>query len=89
MRLKKWADTYGESILIMGSVASCTVFLFFTFMTVSAAEKAHTQLKDYVDFKIKNTEDSLSEMKQIIERIDARVYDLHKERGMYGRKTRD
>ncbi len=91
-KLTRLANEYQALAILCGAlstVAIIVVGLFTTFMTISAGEKLEASTKQYVDQKIGGVEASLGDMSRTLERIDERVYEIHKERGAHGRKNGD
>lgn len=89
-KFQKLVREYESTAVVLGAlgaVATAVAFLFLTFMTISSGDKAQAQMKDYVDGKYGETQNSLAEVKQVVDRIDGRVYELLKEREKHGRSN--
>lgn len=101
--MRKWLQEMVrgyESLAIVlgacGAVVTAAAWIALTFMTVSAGEKAEARQMLYTDSAVKmldtrisRNENTLNEIKSVLDRIDQRVYDLHKESEHHVRKTGD
>lgn len=66
-----------EHVWLAGIIAGVMLWLFQTFATLSAVAEKEVSVRTYVDEKHRGVENRLDEQKTILERIDARVYELN------------
>ncbi len=64
------------------------IFVSDTFATNAAEEDREVRMQKYIDQKLDRQQAEFTEMKNMLIRIDERVYDLHRERAENGRKRR-
>jgi hypothetical protein len=69
---------------IITPVLLACIFLFGTFATISSQDKAEARMQKYVDDRVAAQQATIVEMKGTLDRIDDRVFELYKERRVYG-----
>ena len=76
--LKDFLDNFKEVIWVVSTVIAVAIYVFSTFATQSALADKESDLKEYVDQKHLSVESRLDKLETVLERVDQRVYELHK-----------
>ena len=74
----KWFSEFQTLIWAASLGIGAILYLVTTFVTQSALAEKEVEIKSYVDQKHNSVEKRLDGIESVLDRIDQRVYELHK-----------
>ncbi len=75
---KEFFENFKDIIWIASIAIGAILYLITTFATQSALAEKEVEIKSYVDQKHNSVEKRLDGIESVLERVDQRVYELHK-----------
>lgn len=76
--IKKAVNLVKSHLAVSTIVVGVVLWLFQTFATINAVAEKESSLRSYVDQKHSAVESRLDDIKEVLNRVDDRLYDLHR-----------
>ncbi len=76
--LKQFIENFKDIIWVASIAIALVLYIISTFATQSALAEKEVEIKSYVDQKHNSVEKRLDGIESVLERVDQRVYELHK-----------